>query len=82
MLLLVAFVCCEEKNEEEEKASVCLFVGNERHCHHVENAAELKAELEKQRGGEHVRVARNGLGVHMSLMARSPAPKRPMRVLG
>ena len=79
MLLLVAFVFCEEKHEEEDKASVCLFVGNERHCHHVENAAELKAELEKSKGDGHNRVARHG---NFGRFFKDPVPNQPRRILG
>ena len=58
MLVLVALVSCEEAAKEGEKASVCLFVGNERHCQQVDNAAELKAEIEKHKAESNVRAAR------------------------
>ena len=71
---MVAFVSCEEEKQDGEKGTVCIFVGNQNECHHVDNITKFKTELEKHKRGEHIRIARQG---GLALIAQHEFSKPP-----
>ena len=84
MLLLVAFVSCEEEKQDGEKGTVCFSVGNQNECHHVTNVTEFKTKLEKMekhKGDEHLRIARQG-GALANLYAFSGPPTDGRKMWG